>query len=288
MRRRSAVGSAVSAARSPIAQRRVDHVAGHDPVRRVLATGHPHEAVLLGVTRCSRDALTVVPPDGAISGRSPEYVPTTSSARRSTSIAGSPSRAAHRPRGRSRRRDRARLRCVGRADQPVTRPRDEEHDLARDADASARHRRDPRRGGRRGARRGSAGSASSRLSSGTSGRPPRRRSRRRPRGPGRRARRPDTSVAGRARRRPGRSPRRRPVAATRVRRRRAPDGSAVRSTASAYRASSWTASWIHEAAAQPVRRRAGACSSVLADVEARCQPPSRRAPEDVVERHAAV
>ena len=38
------------------------------------------------VTRCSRDALTVDPSDGAMSGRSPAYVPTTSSRVRSTSI----------------------------------------------------------------------------------------------------------------------------------------------------------------------------------------------------------
>ena len=36
-------------------------------------------------TRCSRDAVTVDPPDGAISGRRPAYVPTMSSRRRSTS-----------------------------------------------------------------------------------------------------------------------------------------------------------------------------------------------------------
>ena len=38
------------------------------------------------VTRCSREALTVDPSDGAMSGRSPAYVPTTSSRVRSTAI----------------------------------------------------------------------------------------------------------------------------------------------------------------------------------------------------------
>ena len=38
------------------------------------------------VTRCSREALTVEPSDGATSGRRPAYVPTTSSRVRSTSI----------------------------------------------------------------------------------------------------------------------------------------------------------------------------------------------------------
>ena len=99
--------------------------------------------------------------DGAISGRSPAYVPTTSSRRRSTSIVAltvrsswstsQPSAA-----GSSRR---SLVRRIGRADQPVVGPRHEEDDLARARGSSGRACSGSVRAARRGERRGSAGSA---------------------------------------------------------------------------------------------------------------------------------
>ena len=97
------------------------------------------------VTRCSRDALTVDPSDGAMSGRSPAYVPTTSSRVRSTSIVALTvvEQPVHLPASRGRVVGRALVRRVGRTDQPVIGPRHEEDDLARDTDGQAGLVRDP-------------------------------------------------------------------------------------------------------------------------------------------------
>ena len=123
------------------------------------------------VTRCSRDALTVDPPDGAISGRRPAYVPTTSSRRRSTSIVVltvSRSRSDLPAIGRRVGRG-AFVRRIGRADQPVVGPRHQEHDLARAPGSSARAGSGSARAAPPGARRGSAGSAASRCRTAWSG-----------------------------------------------------------------------------------------------------------------------
>ena len=96
------------------------------------------------VTRCSRDALTVDPSDGATSGRRPAYVPTTSARVRSDvhRRVDRVEQAVHLPARRRRPRRRPLERRVGRADQPEMGPRDEEDDLARDADGQAHRVRD--------------------------------------------------------------------------------------------------------------------------------------------------
>ena len=116
-----------------------------------------------------------------MSGRSPAYVPTTSSRVRSTSIVAltvSRSSSTSQPAAAGSRR-RALERGVGRADEPVVGPRDEEDDLARAPGSSARSGSGSARAARRGGRRGWAGSASSRPRTGDRARPPRRRSHRR-------------------------------------------------------------------------------------------------------------
>ena len=105
-----------------------------------------------------------------MSGRSPAYVPTTSARVRSTSIVAlTVSRSCRPPSRPPTVARRALVRRVGRADQPVVRPRDEEDDLARARGWSARSCSGCVRAARRGARRGSAGSAASRRRTGGPG-----------------------------------------------------------------------------------------------------------------------
>ena len=186
------------------------------------------------VTRCSRDALTVDPSDGAISGRSPAYVPTTSSRVRSTSIVAltvSSNRSTSQPAadgwsgGPSIRR-------VGRADQPVVGPRDEEDDPAGDPDRQPGLVRDPFAAARRGGRRGWAGCSATDHGTGGRAGPPRRRSRRRSPGSGcRRAAPVIRSSASTASITPNVPSVRSPVARTRVTA-TPPAACAVRATAS--------------------------------------------------------
>ena len=157
-------------------------VAGHDPVGRVLAAADADDAVRLDrdavLARCldgraarRRDqrpqagvrADHVVPPQVDVEGR----------VDRREQLVDLPAVG----RGSARA---ALVRRVGRADQPVVGPRDEEHDLARDPDRQAGAGSGSAPAGRRGGRRGSAGSASTAARTGGPGRRPRRRSRRRP------------------------------------------------------------------------------------------------------------
>ena len=94
--------------------------------------------------RCSRDALTVDPSDGAISGRRPANVPTTSDTSQVDVHRGVDrvEQPVDLPAGRGRSGGGTLERRVGRADQPVIGPRDEEDDLARHPDGEARLVRD--------------------------------------------------------------------------------------------------------------------------------------------------
>ena len=116
-------------------------VASHHPVGRVLAAADPHDAV--GARRSPGARATPSRssrPDGAISGRSPAYVPTTSSRVRSTSIVALTvaEQLVDLPAGGGRMLGGPVVGRVRRADQPVVGPRDEEHDLARAPGSSAR------------------------------------------------------------------------------------------------------------------------------------------------------
>ena len=215
-----------------------------------------------------------------MSGRSPAYVPTTSSRVRSTSIVAltvSSSRSTSQPAADGslgRALDTARRSCrsaSGRATARGTRPCPGRGWSVRSCSGSAR-------AARRGGRRGWAGCASSRRGTGGRARPPTRRSRRRPRGSGSRAplpvarssatsaaMHPDRAVGPKAGRadpgdRHGAGGDRGPSHGQRVAR-------VVLDPVV-----------VEQAAAQAVRRRVGASSSVAAFDRRRCQPPSCRAP----------
>ena len=133
-----------------------------------------------------------------MSGRSPAYVPTTSSRVRSTSIVALTvsSSSVDLPAGRGRVVGRALVRGVGRADQPVVGPRDEEDDLAGDADGQPDRVRDAlARDDEVGAaaRQDAQRAAAERM---VGARPPRRRSRRRRPWSGSRGRLPVAMVRG--------------------------------------------------------------------------------------------
>ena len=177
------LGRRARPARALVAEHGIDRVAGHDPVGRVLAAAHPHQAGRLDADPVlARDPDRRRGPDGAISGRSPAYVPTTSSrvSRRSRAPLSVPrisstssSLAADRSTGPA-------VRLVGRADDPVARPRDEERDAAGDPERHAAAGRDPVARDDEVAPRGAAPRTSPRRTADRAARPRRRSRRARP------------------------------------------------------------------------------------------------------------
>ena len=132
----------------------IDHVAGHDPVRRVLAAADPHDAVRLdrhpmlarGLDRRSARRRDERPQAGV---RADDVVAAQVDVDRRVDRG---QQLVDLPAVGRRAVGRAVERRVGRADEPVVRPRDEEHDLARAPGWSGRSWPGSARAARRGGR----------------------------------------------------------------------------------------------------------------------------------------